>query len=288
MSKTILCFGDSWTGPYKSSIPYDTTWPHKLKKYEHVEMVHNLGIASASNDGIIEHCIKYLTTEYISINKSLDDVIVIVGWSSPCRKDFYFDTKDGISWDTLWPCLSPSHKYSQPMKEMYQIYVKYFWNEYTMFKNYVNHVLYLQSFLKSLNVKYLMFNAFYQYPISLELYPNKQPLEMSIDTVADMFKKFNKILFGGKSSITREIHSDFGSVGDLAHIDGTDLKLWNTAIDKNTYYKNGNLSSSFKNFLNTYIQDEAWYTEIHPNERANEKWANELYRYMIEKGIITE
>ena len=104
--KIILCDGDSWTAGdivdpeifgdqlehvnHPDNIPYrlPRVWPHKLGKLLEVE-VENISVAASSNDAIVRRIVENV----LDILKVYDssDVFVIIGWSSPERKDFYFN-----------------------------------------------------------------------------------------------------------------------------------------------------------------------------------------------------
>ena len=289
ISKTILCFGDSWTGPYMEGIPMFTTWPYKMHELLNCE-VRNLGQAGSSNDTIIHDCIKYITLNYVKRSKPLDDVIVIVGWTSPCRRDFVFyePTNSEILQDTLWPNVDPEHDYSVPMREMYQLYVKYFWTELEMFKRYVHNVVLLQSYLKSLNIKFLMFNAFYEFPHLLEL-ENEDQFDVKLHDASSIIRSLANKLFTSSKVINGKLLTKYTSIDHISNIDNNDKILWNSTVDKDTFYKDGNLSTSFMNFIGKDVRcKDEWYDLNHPTEKSNTLWAKELISYMTEKGILAK
>ena len=106
MKKILLCDGDSWTAGdivdpdifgdqlehvnHPDNKPYrlPRVWPHKLGKLLGVE-VENTSVAASSNDAIVRRVVENV----LDILKRYDSsgVFVIIGWSSPERKDFYFN-----------------------------------------------------------------------------------------------------------------------------------------------------------------------------------------------------
>jgi hypothetical protein len=117
----LVVAGDSWT--YGSEIRdpqlpdtvkdwdkendhYRTQriWPNKLAKLLNITDIINLSYPAASNDKIVRNTIGWLTQEYLSKNRPTDDLLVIIGLTSPERKDFYYktDNTNGF-WFTLWP-----------------------------------------------------------------------------------------------------------------------------------------------------------------------------------------
>jgi len=157
--KILLCDGDSWTAGNNGYPELSKCWPRELGKLLDIE-VKNISQSGGSNDGIIRRTIK----EVLSLLKEykLDEILVVVGWSSPDRRDFYFN-------DTNWETFQPSaNEYSvegsgQPkdLEKFYYLWTKYFWNEEESLYHYINDNLYLHNFLESKNIKHLFFNAFY-------------------------------------------------------------------------------------------------------------------------------
>ena len=105
--KKLVVAGDSWT--YGSEIrdpklptsvndwdePNDAyrlprIWPTKLGAHLDAEEVINLSYPAASNDRIVRNLVGWLTQEYLSTGKDTSELFVVVGFTSPERKDFYY------------------------------------------------------------------------------------------------------------------------------------------------------------------------------------------------------
>jgi hypothetical protein len=178
-SRRLVVCGDSWT--YGSEIrdpllpasvndwdaPNDDyrlprIWPTKLGKLMGAEEVVNLSYPAASNDRTVRHLIGWLTEHYLKPGRSTEDLFVVVGLTSPERKDFYY--KDGPAqwWCTLWPMWG--HKYPQePIQTFSKAYVSNFYNAEESTHRYVNQLFYMQSVFRLHNIKFVFFQAFYQY-----------------------------------------------------------------------------------------------------------------------------
>lgn len=140
-------------------------WPDKLGKLLNVK-VKNDGHAGSSNDSIVRRTIENVLTlleEY-----KAEDIFVIVGWTSPERRDFYFkdllDAKDSGHWQSLYPAqLSADIKNMQhvDLKKFFTLYTQYFWNEEEYLSRYVNQNMFLHYFLEQHNVSHIFYNAFY-------------------------------------------------------------------------------------------------------------------------------
>tara|TARA_Y100000034_G_scaffold47415_1_gene58396 strand:- start:2093 stop:2950 length:858 start_codon:yes stop_codon:yes gene_type:complete len=186
MKKIILCAGDSWTAghfinpdpelkdiigtnhshPKNDDYRLPKVWPYKLGKLLEVDVL-NVGYAGASNDGIVREIfpeVLKLLQKYKS-----EEIFVMVGWSSPERKDFYYKGElDGElinGWETLYPAELNSDvwKYKgSPLADFYKLYVSYFWNEEEYVSRYISHNLYLHYFLKDKKIEHLFFDSFYE------------------------------------------------------------------------------------------------------------------------------
>ena len=178
--RKLVVIGDSWT--YGSEIrdpklpkevnDWDSQndeyrlpriWPTKLTKLLGFDECINLSYPAASNDRSVRVLMNWLTQEYFSKNKSTDEIFVIVGLTSPERKDFYYKDEDNNDsfWMTMWPMWK--HDYLQkPINKFADMYVRYFWNQEEYANRYVNQLFQLQNLFEKYNIKYLMFQAFYQ------------------------------------------------------------------------------------------------------------------------------
>ncbi len=169
MKKILLCEGDSWTSGDMINPDINTTyvnhsdndsyrlpkvWPHKLGKMLDVDVL-NFSEAGSSNDSIIRRLVPSVF-ELLKKYKG-DDIFVIVGWTSPERKDFFTEN----NWETLYP----AHNHRQGVEsvnKLWDVYVKYFWNEEEYISRYIHTNLYIHYFLKSHNIEHMFFDAFYE------------------------------------------------------------------------------------------------------------------------------
>ena len=256
-TKLILCDGDSWTAGdivdpeifgdqlehvnHPDNRPYrlPRVWPHKLGKLLEVE-VENISVAASSNDAIVRRIVENV----LDILKVYDgsDVFVIIGWSSPERKDFYFKGDwDGDfieSWETLYPAQLEQSLPNKDVEKFYDTYLKYFWHSEEYINRYVNQNLYLHYFLESKGVRHLFFDAFYQ------------------------SKKVN-------------MYDNYDLVEELKNMETNVIKEFIDIREK--FFKDG----SFRKFLmkpNTKEFKKDLFEGFHPSERGHQLWAEELYK----------
>ena len=169
MKKIILCDGDSWTAgdiidpelekagltyindPKNDKYRLPKVWPHKLGKLlsivpglEDIE-VWNTAVAGCSNDSIVRRVVE--NTFKLLDDYKPEEIFVVVGWSSPERKDFHYDYDGVKKWETFYPhaILDPEQlgRRTKDEQEFYKSYVKYYWNEEEYFSRYIHNNLYL-------------------------------------------------------------------------------------------------------------------------------------------------
>ena len=128
--KRLYTIGDSWTYGDELDNPIEESWPSVLSKDIGCELV-NEGVNGGSNDWMFRR-----TVEWVSKHKSIDGVIVIVGWSEPNRRE----ENDFLLGDEI-PDL--------------------FLNDRLSHKKSICYMITLQEFLKSKNIKYLFFYPWY-------------------------------------------------------------------------------------------------------------------------------
>ena len=176
--KMLYANGDSWTAgdivdpilfgdqvehsmhPDNDNYRLPRVWPHKLGKLFNIE-VENASYAGSSNDGIVKRTLNDIP-RLLSVYDP-KDILVIIGWSSPERKDFYYKSKKQNSWDTLYPGeLDHWNSEEVSKNEFYKIYVTRYWNFEEFITRYIHQNILLSSYLSNLGITHKFFNAFYE------------------------------------------------------------------------------------------------------------------------------
>lgn len=266
--KHLVVAGDSWT--YGSEIKDPSLsadvrdwdeendsyrlpriWPTKLGTKIDAEKVVNLSYPASSNDRIIRTLYSWLAQEYFVTEKDTSDLFVVVGFTSPERKDFFFDdqSENFRDWITLWPMLNWTH----PMKNLQsfnELYVNYFWNEEEYVHRYLEQIFNLQTVFKQYKINYLMFQAFYQKEDLHILNWNDNPYARHFNGRADklLWKLIDPVRFMHKNDSIHSFH--------------------NYILDRDTS-KEKTISIS----------------GMHPSEIAHTWWAEHIYQYCEEHKI---
>jgi hypothetical protein len=268
--RRLIVIGDSWT--YGSEIRdpnfndeikdwnsenddyrLPKIWPTKLSKMLGFDECINLSYPAASNDRTVRVLINWLTQEYFSKSKPTDEIFVIVGLTSPERKDFFYRDEEipGHNfWMTLWPMWK--HKYLQePINKFADLYVKYFWNKEEYANRYVNQIFQLQTLFERYNIKFLIFQSFYQ---STEI--------------------------GFKDWKDDPYMRDFNAT--------VDKLIWDL-IDPVTFVNKNDKIHSFHNYIvnkDTTKEKSVALLDMHPSEVGHTWWSEYLFEYIQKFNII--
>jgi len=288
MKKTLIVNGDSWVfgseivdpelakrypanvhvGNYDHLEENDfyrlpRIFPTKLAERMAADVV-NLSWPADDNQSICNRTIEYITKNYINTGKGVDDLFVVVGWSSPERVRFWYKDDERSQKFIIWPSLE---WFDTPAQEKFwRLYVAYLWNKEEFIPRYVETVLRFQNFCVEHGIKYLMFNAFYQ---------------------------------GQGSGCSHDIGSDFDVKTELEQLasDGYDYSLngiryhgvmysakhlWET-VDPIRYYNKDQQKNSFRTFITDRLTNplSGW----HPSEEGHAIWAAELHDYILRNNL---
>jgi len=264
--RKIVVVGDSWT--YGSEIKdpalpntindWDAEndsyripkiWPTKLGNLLGTSDVINLSYPAASNDRSVRLLVGWLTQEYLSKNKPTDELFVVVGLTSPERKDFFYIDEKISNWITIWPMWT--HDYMQePLRRFGRLYAEHFWNIEESTHRYLQQIFYLQTLFKHYNIKFLFFQAFYQ----------RQDLHIKQWT---------------DDPYSRHYQSQ------------PDKMIWDLIDDKTFMHKNDKIHS-FHNYITKNDPDpekKSVILNMHPSELGHTMWAEHMTDYLKENNL---
>ena len=271
--KLIFCDGDSWTAgdiidpnldithvnaKENDSYRLPRVWPHKLGKLCGIEVKNN-SVAGSSNDGIVRRVLDNIPT--LLKQYKPEEICVIIGWTSPERKDFFYSHEKMKHWETLYPAELYQKQLNKDVEEFYKTYIKHFWNIEEFSNRYIEHNLLLHHYLENLGIKHYFFNAFYE----------------------SSGENFNGSLYEKYFLNKRRGLPDVFSVGLVE-----ELKMVHGIMDelvfeefKNIFEKNF-IQISFKKFCdNVGPRWKDRYVMNHPNENMHTKWSEYVYKQLF-------
>jgi len=258
--KLMLCDGDSWTSgdiinpelelagkehpnvndPSNDDYRLPKVWPHKLGKLLNVETL-NIAMAGSSNDAIVRRTMRKV--KELLLDYKPEDLFVIIGWSSPERKDFYY-TGEWESWETIYPVQNYQLIPDKDIDTFYKIYQEKFWNEPEYVERYMQQNLLLHYFLEEHDVRHLFFDAFYETK--------------------------------GKGSMFNSLNID-----EIVMKSGHETKGHYTLTEyflklKKQFF----LEESFRNVIMD-INNKLFGDDFHPTEEGHEVWSRYLYDEIV-------
>ena len=232
--------------------------------------VTNISWPADDNGTILRRTISYITDNYLVPKKSTENLLVIIGWSSPERHSFWFKNGNMSRHFRLWPQVQ--HFDDPAQEEFWKLYVTYMWHAEEYLTRYVFNVLQFQNFCDSNNIKWMCFNSFYQTP-------KKNVHEWTdLDVEKELVDLRNKL--GGHTAF----ESDKGNTRKSVYYDYTGV--WGL-INPIRFYKKNQLNNTFKSYIenpDNKIQDV--FNGWHPSPESHEAWAKELTNYIKTNKII--
>jgi hypothetical protein len=264
--KKLVVVGDSWT--YGSEIKNPdlpssvNDWDHENDEYRiariwptfvgknfNVPEVINLSYPAASNDRSVRHLVGWITQEYLAKNKDPSELFVIVGLTSPERKDFFYKDEKMDNWITMWPLWT--HNYQrEPLNKFARLYAEHFCNQEESTHRYLHQIFYLQNFFKQHNIKFLFFQSFYQ--------PKHLHIKQWVD---DPYSR---------------------------HYQGQpDQMIWDM-IDEKTFMRKNEEIHSFHNYIttkDTSIDKKDTILLMHPSPLGHQWWAEHVTEYIKENNL---
>jgi|TARA_R100001079_G_scaffold43746_2_gene22112 hypothetical protein len=275
--KLILCDGDSWTAgdiinpelklinenhanvndPLNDSYRLPKVWPHKLGKLLNIDTL-NIAHAGSSNDAIVRRTMRKV--KELLLDYEAKDLFVIIGWSSPERKDFYY-TGEWDAWETIHPVSNYQPIPDKDIDTFYQIYREKFWNEQEYVERYIQQNLLLHYFLKEHNVKHLFFDAFYETRGHRSMFNSLNIDDVIISSGYETESHYALMKYFLKVKKEFSLNDSFR----------------NLLLDKNKVFEyNGKQLNSFK--------EELFNTkDHHPSEKGHEIWAKNLFNELRDK-----
>ena len=245
----IYCDGDSWTAgdivdpelfgddltkvndPRNTPYRLSKVWPGMLD-YKTI----NESEAGSSNDAIVRRV--YRNVLNLLKENEPEDLFVIIGWSSPERKDFYYHGKH-TSWETLYPAQFKQDFHfhdkvaERDLQTFYKIYLKYFWNQEEYLERYIQQNLSLHHFLLNKGIKHLFFDAFFESK-SGGLWGDEELLDhlSDSDTFQSEFIKLREKVFVPISMKQYLLDSGHKFMWDGYHPSEQGHKHWSKKINK--------------------------------------------------------
>lgn len=291
MTGVILTNGDSWTfgseivapefysdcikktykqgfadiHPINDYYRIPRIWPYTLSKNLNKELI-NISWPARSNDSIYDSTISWILKNYTVPGKSTTDLTVVIGWTTPERKNVIFTEDDDIYTQTIWPNMMDNSYYrSDTVREYFRMHVNYLWTEYEYITRFVNHNYDLSNFCKLHNIKLYTFNSFYETP-KIGIY-NWQ----SCVNICNILDRWDHTKLTGWTD-------NFFNWKEQIYA----LKAkWNSISSDQFILKD---IGSFKGYIDNNIPQEIRFEKIHPSAESHIAWGTFLSTWINERN----
>lgn len=176
--KNLISYGDSWTFGAELIEPeydvknlgypldatnvqfrIDNVFPTLLAKKMNFDNCVNYGVCGGGNDSIFQKVIHFVYDYVVEKQYSADDLFIIIGLTTPLRKDFFIEGK--ITPVTITAQFNQDLRHIEGYREFWEFYVSNFMVKLEYVNRYVEQVLYMENLLKQHNIKFLMFQSIY-------------------------------------------------------------------------------------------------------------------------------
>jgi hypothetical protein len=236
------------------------TWPAYLGELSSRNVI-NIAKPAISNLWIYHSTMSWILKNYIERNKPTDDLIVIVGWTSVLRKEFFFNGQSATSEKTL----NVNGDFKLESKDI-QEFFKYYalTTDFDTQGSYdlVNCSFNLYNFCQSRNIKCYFFNALPDEHHAYQLVRFYKDLNVS--RYIDNFRHVT-------TCWSRDMYSE-------------SLIKW-SSIPTSSFLQKDRTLNSFSNYIRVLPLEERLHG-VHPSPQAHKIWADVMYDFIFNENEL--
>jgi len=234
---------------------------NQFAKLANIESITDLSLPSQSNDAIFRKLVAWLASNGYLNGENTEELIVSIGWTSPERTEHYYKKQFG---DTNYAPYGPwsldqdftgqlGETDASKLKEFYNLFFDLFGSAEGFVTKYIHTVFLTQMLLKSLNIKYVMHQAFYHHHnMMLREWDDTEYKKQNMDIVDTSTSAIWKLV-----DSEHFINKDHPTLSTAHHV----------MVDK------GNLEDSFIVF--------------HPSALGHTDWAEYMFAFCKENGTLS-
>lgn len=231
---------------YRLKHRYLNLFADKIKASEIVD----LSKPSRSNDAIVRTLIEFLVTEGYTTGRDTSDLFITIGWSSPERREFYYKKKWGSdNWMEFGPWSMDQDHGDKDIDKFMRLYFDNFWNEGEFLHRWIQQVWQTELMLKSLNIKYVMHQAFYHHHKKMINQWDDKTYREKFTTIVEA----DKLMWESIDNV-KFMHKDNPELGTMHHY--------------------------------MLSKEKDVFVIFHPNSNGHKIWADHLYSYCIENNLL--
>lgn len=235
-------------------------WPTQLaEKLGHRNV--NLAWPARSNDGICESTMSFIIREYIVPRRPTSGLLVVVGWSSPERKDMVISSQGKTYLQTIWPAMDDTSYYADDaVRKYFRYHVNHLWVEQEYVARFIDTNYHLANFLENHGIRYFFFNAFYQTP-------NRDPKKWESFNVESTIKGWKDHHLDGWHDPMVNWHEKIERLSNQ----------WKLISPTRFILKD---VGSFKEYIDRNVDAKERMINWHPSPESHSAWADFLHKYI--------
>jgi len=256
----LMINGLSDYSPENDEYRISKIWPTYLGEISKREVI-NIAKPSISNQWIYHSTMGWILKNYIEQNKPTDDLIVIVGWTSILRKEFFFNDEN-ITYEKTLNVNGDFKLENKDLREFFKYYILTTDFDIQGAYDLINYNFNLLNFCQSYNIKCYFFNAL---PEEHHTY---------------QIERFHKDL-----NILKHIQS-FKWITNCWERDmySESLIKWKS-IPSTCFLQKDCTINSFSNYIRLLPLEERLHG-IHPSPQAHKIWAEVLYDFIFNENDL--
>ena len=236
------------------------TWPAYLGELSNRNVV-NIAKPAIGNPWIYHSTMGWILKNYIEQDKPTDDLIVIVGWTSVLRKEFFFNGEH----TTIEKTLNVNGDFkleNKDIQEFFKYYVLTVDFDTQGIYDLVNYSFNLYNFCQSNNIKCYFFNALPDEHHTYQL--ERHYKDLNVLRYVENFKYVHRCW-------DRDMYSE-------------SLIKWKS-IPSSSFIQKDRTLNSFSNYIKALPLEERLYG-VHPSPQAHKIWAEVMYDFIFNGNTL--
>lgn len=235
-------------------------WPTYLGEMLKTSQVINLAKPAVGNRWIKNTTIDWLLENYILQKKSTDELLLIVGWTTPFRREFFFNENNQIIENTL-NAFGDFNLHTKELQNFFESYLLSVHYEYEGVYDFINYNFELIQFCEKYKINYRCFNAL---PKEHHIKHEESYFEdLNINEYIDKFKYVSSCWGRNLQQVSK-------------------LK-WNMVTKSIFLFKDEKLNSFTNYIMELPLQDRLF--GVHPSPESHKFWAELLYEWIINNKV---
>jgi len=189
--------------------------------------------------------------------------MVIIGWSSPERKNVIIEDDGCAYMQTIWPAMQETSYYlTDAIKKYFKFHVMHLWSEVEYIARFIEQNHNLKTFCDLYKINYWCFNAFYETP-------STHPSMWNLVNIKNTMDSWDTKRLGGWADPIVNWENK------IEHL----KNQWSMIGDRFIMKDHG----SFKSYIDQNVPEKVRMINWHPSPESHSAWADYLHHQINKK-----